>query len=439
MEARKSGKAAAEEGKATAEGDLAATINDLKASQDELASTKANCAQVSADHDATVEARDGELKVIAEAIGILQSTTSGAVGQTYSFLQASAKSQMQSHADLAKTEVVALVRKLAQQHHSAALAQLSSRIAAIARFGTVAGEDPFAKIRTLVQDMISKLEAESQSEATEKAYCDDEMSKTAAKKSELNADIGKLSTKIDQSSARSAELKSEVKELQAELATLAKEQAEADKIRQETHANFLQAKTDLEQGLAGVRAALVTLRDYYATQSEDASALLQDGDSVQQPARPELHEQATGAGTSIIGILEVADSYCAQNLAKEETQEATAQEAYEAMTQENKLTKAAKDQDVKYKTQEYTSLDKTVAELSSDLETANTELSAVLEYDAKLKERCIAKPETYEARKERRSAEIAGLKEALTILEGEAAFVQRHRGRKHMRGGVLHA
>merc|ERR1719343_1576283 len=108
------------------------------------------------------------------------------------------------------------------------------------------------------------------------------------------------------------------------------------------------------------------------------------------------------------------------------------------MSQENKLTKAAKDQDVKYKTQEYTSLDKTVAELSSDLETANTELSAVLEYDAKLKERCIAKPETYEARKERRSAEIAGLKEALTILEGEAALVQRHRGRKHMRGDILH-
>merc|ERR1719277_1340963 len=109
------------------------------------------------------------------------------------------------------------------------------------------------------------------------------------------------------------------------------------------------------------------------------------------------------------------------------------------MTQENKVTKASKDQDVKYKTQEFTSQDKIVAELSSDLETANTELSAVLEYDAKLKERCIAKPETYESRKERRTAEIAGLKEALTILEGEAALVQRHRGRKHMRGDILHA
>merc|ERR1719335_1895909 len=95
------------------------------------------------------------------------------------------------------------------------------------------------------------------------------------------------------------------------------------------------------------------------------------------------------------------------------------------MTQENKVTKTLKDQDVKYKTQEFKSRDKEVAELSSDRETANTELSSVLEYYSKLKDRCIAKPETYEERKRRREAEIAGLKEALSILESETALVQR--------------
>merc|ERR1719378_364428 len=101
------------------------------------------------------------------------------------------------------------------------------------------------------------------------------------------------------------------------------------------------------------------------------------------------------------------------------------------MTQENAVTKTVKDQDVKYKTENYKALDKEVAELSGDRSTANTELSAVLEYYAKIKERCIAKPETYEARKARREAEITGLKQALAILEDETAFVQRKK-----RGGL---
>merc|ERR1719265_2699803 len=95
------------------------------------------------------------------------------------------------------------------------------------------------------------------------------------------------------------------------------------------------------------------------------------------------------------------------------------------MTQENKITKATKDQDVKYKSGEAAGLDKAVAELTSDRDTASTELNAVLEYLEKLNDRCIAKPETYEERKRRREAEIAGLKQALAILEGEAAFMQR--------------
>ena len=64
---------------------------------------------------------------------------------------------------------------------------------------------------------------------------------------------------------------------------------------------------------------------------------------------------------------------------------------------------------LKYKTQEFTGLDKAVSDLSSDRATAKTELDAVMEYYGKLTDRCIAKPEAYEERKQRREAEVAGL------------------------------
>merc|ERR1740123_804169 len=65
---------------------------------------------------------------------ILVGTSAGAAQQTYSLLQMSVASRvvsrMQTQADLANAEVVNMVKRLARKHHSAALAQLASRIAA---------------------------------------------------------------------------------------------------------------------------------------------------------------------------------------------------------------------------------------------------------------------------------------------------------------------
>jgi len=272
-----------------------------------------------------------------------------------------------------------------------------------------------------------KLEKEAEAEATEKAYCDEQMAKTEAKKAELEATVFKLSNKIDTNTARSTSLKEEVVQLEADLAALAKTQAEMDKLRAEESANFKVASSDLSQGLGGVRKALTVLRDYYG----GAAALIQDdktfGAFMQQPAAPQQHEKSSGAGGSIINILEVCESDFATNLAKEESEEADSASNYEKVTQENKVAKMTKEQDAKYKGQEATALDKEISELSGDRDTSNTELAAVMEYYGKIKERCVAKPETYEERKARREAEISGLKEALSILENEAAFMQRSR------------
>merc|ERR1719335_955683 len=135
-------------------------------------------------------------------------------------------------------------------------------------------------------------------------------------------------------------------------------------------------------------------------------------------------------------MLEVIESDFAKNLAQEEAEEEAAQTEYDKLTQENKVTKVTKEQDVKYKTKEFQSLDKELTELKSDLEGTQTELDAVLAYDEKIKDECIAKPETYEERKKRREAEIAGLKEALSILEG-VSFVQKA-GAGSLRGISAH-
>merc|ERR1712086_110432 len=156
-----------------------------------------------------------------------------------------------------------------------------------------------------------------------------------------------------------------------------------DKIRAEEKADYDVAKSDLEAGLTGVRKALAVLQEYYGAAS---ASMLQDGD--EQPAAPAGHSKSSGAGGSIIDILQ--------------TEESDSQSEYEKVTQENKVTQTSKEGDQKYKSAEVKSLGKTSAEYKGDRDTAKTELAAVNEYYGKVKDRCIAKPETYEDRKARR-------------------------------------
>merc|ERR1719493_504691 len=154
--------------------------------------------------------------------------------------------------------------------------------------------------------MIARLEKEAGADATEKAYCDEQLAKTEAKKSELEEDIARQTSRIDKAAATSAQLKDDISTLEAELAALARSQAEMDSIRQESHADYAQAKADLELGLSGVRKAIGVLSDYYGS----SASMLQDdklGSFMQQPAAPETHAKAQGSGESIINILQVCE------------------------------------------------------------------------------------------------------------------------------------
>merc|ERR1719414_2539742 len=277
---------------------------------------------------------------------------------------------------------------------STELAQLASRMSSAVQFG-----DPFGKVKGLITDMIERLESEASADAEHKAYCDKELAESNAKKDDKTAEISKLTTKIDQSAARSAQLKEEVAGLNSALAALAKSWAEMDQMRKEENEAYIKNKAEMEQGLKGVKIALKVLREYYGG----------------APA---------GGGASIIGLLEVVESDFSKGLAEMTATEESAQSAYETQTKENEIEKTTKDQDVAYKSKESTGLDKAVAEDSSDRSGVQTELDAVNEYLSTLKKQCVEEAETFAERKARFEAEIAGLKEALQILESETALLQ---------------
>ena len=107
------------------------------------------------------------------------------------------------------------VRRLAEQEHSTALDQLASRISAIMKFGAGADGDPFVKVKDLITDLISRVEAEASSETNQKSYCDEEMLKATEKRENLEADVAKHSSKLEAAVARSIDLDGEISALQS--------------------------------------------------------------------------------------------------------------------------------------------------------------------------------------------------------------------------------
>merc|ERR1719420_479424 len=140
--------------------------------------------------------------------------TGGAEAKTYSFMQIGSirgtVSSIQSRVDLANFEVVNLLKRLAKEQHSAALSQLASKISMTMRFGSSNGDDPFAKVKEMISEMITRLVKEGEEEASHKAYCDTELGKTKKKREELEHDQEVLTAKIDKAKATSSKLKEEV-------------------------------------------------------------------------------------------------------------------------------------------------------------------------------------------------------------------------------------
>merc|ERR1719446_1316072 len=187
-----------------------------------------------------------------------------------------------------------------------------------------------------------------------------------------------------------------------------------DSMRADEKKTFEQAKKDYTDGIEGLNMALQVLRDFYQ----------KDQAFLQAPVVG-THSAATGEATGIIGLLEVAQADFSKLLATAEADEDAAQRNYDKVSQENEVQKTMKSADAKYMAKEKAQLETSVAEYKEDMGSEQAELDAVLEYFATVKPGCTTKPMTYEERKKRREDEIAGLKEALTILESEspAAFL----------------
>jgi len=412
-----SSKCAAEEAKAKAEQDMAKTKECKSADEECLKNLTTECQSKAAEWEERQKSAEGEMAALDKAKEIL-------AGGVKLFVQVGAKTQKTSAKALAvneqaeevRSDLVRKLKKMSRKYNSFALVQLANQAKA----------DPFVKIRGLVEEMISKLEKQAADEATQDSWCKAETKKTRAAEKAKNADVDKHQTRIDKCNAFIEVSAQEIAALKAELNEIAECNSKSTAIRTEEKAENEKASKDYKDSADAVAMAMEALKEFYA-----GSAFIQTAAGEAQPSFAAKNKDSANA---IFQFLEVSQEDFTRLHAETVAEEEECATAYEKLMQDNAVSKAAKDAECKGKESEVAFMKKSLEEHSSDLETSEKELSAVMEYMDKLKPQCESKAMTYEERKAKRDAEIAGLKQALDILAGDvpAVFFQKMAAKKFL-------
>merc|ERR1719161_1458308 len=411
-----------------AKGDLQETLASKAADEKFLAQLKHDCEEAAANWAQRQESAKAEMGAINKAIEVLsegvrvllqkntivskKQVNDGLAKEDQDFdddAPPSADAQGDSMSQ-SRAKLVTKLKDLSRKFGSYALMEMAGS----------AAMDPFVKIKGLIEEMIAKLVQEAQEEATQKAFCDEEMGKSKKAAAEKGLTLDKLQSRLDEASARKAELEMSIKELEGEIATLDAGTAEATKIRNAEHTTYLKSSKDFADAATATEKAIKVLKEYY-----DSAALIQTG-AKSVSKQPEFGAAKSEAGGVIISILEMSNEDFTKLHSECEASEAEAQEAYEKLMNENKTSKAAKEAEAKAAASEIKSLTVTLENTGEDHSMTSKELAAVMEYVEKLKPQCEEKAMSYAEKKARREAEISGLKEALEILAGDAVFVQKN-------------
>lgn len=394
--------------KAEAEKDLEQTKTSLAENEKTLSDFTLNCKSEAADYEEGVKSRSLELQALKAAKGALKESS----GLSLLQLDQHHRSVIQSTEDLKHFEVVRMVRTLGQKMEDRQLVLLSRRMDSMLRSEAGSGADIFAKIKTMINDMITSMQENLQAEATKKQYCDAEMGKAKDKKATKESDLDTVSTRLDAAASKSASLKKQVAALKSQLAVLAETQANMTQLRQEEKELFAKKEPETETGMEGVKSALRTLRDFYRSSGLEVTS-----------------GERKGTAGGVIGRLEDVEADMAMSLSQMRSAEKSAETNFEKDMQDMKLEKVQKEKDISYKSSEAQRLDSELNSLNSDQESLQTEMGALMDFLKSLEAECLVTPESFAEKQAKKQQEIAGLKEALSALDATAetsALLQRH-------------
>merc|ERR1740117_2361205 len=402
--------------------ELASTEESKAADEDLLNNLDTECKQKTATFEEKQQLRSDEIAALAKATEILSDGDVAAGGAHLglaqsgtSFVQSERSERFLGQSEGIHRQLREFLASEAQRLHSKNLGLLSEKI----------GADPFAKVKKMIDTMITKLLEEANADAEKEGWCDTEMGKSKVTRNKLSEQIDGLDAAIEDGKATIMQLTQEVADLAKDMEDLDAEMTESTELRTKEKAKNKHTIMDSKAAQRAVSQATAVLKDFYAKAGQ-ATALLQkkgpsslvqtkgikmgteewealanpnfDGtiDKGHKAGMQTFGEAYTGnqdAAGGVMALLEVALSDFANLEADTKATEAEAETTYNKFMTEAKRSKAKKTElNNSDKADSQTKLQEDVSELKS----TQDELIAADKYHEKLVPHSIDQGMTWE-------------------------------------------
>jgi HAMP domain-containing protein len=424
--------------------ELASTKESKAADEDTLNNLDTECKQKTLSFEEKQQLRADEIAAIAKAVEILSDGRTDAGGQHLELAQSATSFVQTERSDKFLGQFEGVHRRLreflaseAQRLHSKNLGLLSEKI----------GADPFAKVKKMIDDMITRLLEEANADAEKEGWCDTEMGKSKVTRNKLSEEIDGLDAAIEDGKGTIMKLTQELADLADEIKDLDGQMGEATQLREEEKAKNDATIADAQGAQKAVAAATAVLKEFYEkaaqatalVQTKTKPVLLSKGikmgtDEWDALANPnfegtidkghkegmqtfgESYKGNQDAAGGVMALLEVALSDFANLEADTKASEAESQKSYESLMVESKKSKAVKSKTIEMDQADRASAESKLQEDIAELKSTQDELIAADKYHEKLVPQCIDQGMSWEEVQKARQDEINSLKEALEIL-----------------------
>merc|ERR1719316_574225 len=160
----------------------------------------------------------------------------------------------------ARKKVIAFLSGRASALKSAALSTLLLKLRD--------APSPFAKVKTMIEELIKKLEADAQSEQSQKEWCDKETKNAEDERDEAQNEMDKLNAKLTEKGALTVSLMDEITTLSEQISDLQKALNEETVLREEEKLQNNMTVEESQAGLDAVTNAISFLEDFYSPEDE---------------------------------------------------------------------------------------------------------------------------------------------------------------------------